>query len=166
MGYLGYMTSKRAENRCRTGLFCRSFPINGSFVLFNLVASLLKQLFGLVVLLRLSSLLSSALFLLERETYQKRSSMQAPVVEPAMEKEDLENDYGRSVDGKERRHSRWSIGEKTGDNRQDSFGDEAEGDVKCTDSNSTFVEIMLNLMQIQDPGVVVSFRQPHYDSKF
>lgn len=56
--------------------------------------------------------------------------MQAPMAEPAMEKEDLENDYGRSVDGKERRPSRWSIGEKTGDNRQDPFGDEAEGDVK------------------------------------
>jgi hypothetical protein len=63
-------------------------------------------------------------------TYRMRSPMQAPMAEPAMEKEDLENDYGRSVDGKERRRSRWSIGEKTGDNRQDPFGDEAEGDVK------------------------------------
>ena len=59
-----------------------------------------------------------------------RSSMQAPTAEPAMEKGDLENDYGRSVDGKERRRSRWSIGEKTGDNKQDPFGDEAEGDVR------------------------------------
>jgi hypothetical protein len=49
------------------GFLCRSFPINEPFVLFNLVGSLLKQLFGLVVLLRLSSLLVSALFLLERE---------------------------------------------------------------------------------------------------
>jgi len=38
-----------------------------SFVIFNLVGSLLIQLFGLVVLLRLSSLLVSPLFLLERE---------------------------------------------------------------------------------------------------
>jgi hypothetical protein len=65
-----------------------------------------------------------------------RSSMQAPMAptaptaEPTMEKEYLENDYGRSVDSKERRGSRWSIGEKTGDNKQDPFGDEAEGDVK------------------------------------
>jgi hypothetical protein len=56
--------------------------------------------------------------------------MQAPTAEPAMEKGDLENDYGRHVDVKERRRSRWSIGEKTGDSHQDPFGDEAEGDVK------------------------------------
>jgi hypothetical protein len=54
----------------------------------------------------------------------------APMVEPTMEKEDLENDYDHSVDDKGRRRSRWSIGEKTGDNKQDPFGDEAEGDVK------------------------------------
>jgi hypothetical protein len=56
--------------------------------------------------------------------------MQAPTTEPPMEMGDLENDYDRPMDGKERRRSRWSIGEKTGDNRQDPFGDEAEGDVK------------------------------------
>ena len=50
--------------------------------------------------------------------------------EPAMEKQDLENDYGQHMNGKARRGSRWSIGEKTGDNQQDPFGDEAEGDVK------------------------------------
>ena len=54
----------------------------------------------------------------------------APTAEPKMEKVDLENDYDQSVDGKGRRRSRWSIGEKTGDNKQDPFGDEAEGDVK------------------------------------
>ena len=47
-----------------------------------------------------------------------------------MEKEDLENEYGRPMDDKERRHSRWSIGEKTGDSHQDPFGDETEGEVK------------------------------------
>lgn len=67
MGILGYVTSNTLENRYRKGLLCRSFPVNGSFVLFNLVGSLLKQLFGLVVLLRPSSLLVSPLFLLERE---------------------------------------------------------------------------------------------------
>jgi hypothetical protein len=59
-----------------------------------------------------------------------RSSTRAPGAEPAMEKQDLENDYGRPVEGKARRESRWSIGEKTGDNQQDPFGDEEEGDVK------------------------------------
>lgn len=59
-----------------------------------------------------------------------RSSMQTPTAEPAMEKEDLENEYGRPMDGKERRRSRWSIGEKTGDSHQDPFGDEAESDVR------------------------------------
>jgi hypothetical protein len=54
----------------------------------------------------------------------------APTAEPTMEKVDLENDYDQSVDSKGRRRSRWSIGEKTGDNKQDPFGDEAEGDVK------------------------------------
>jgi hypothetical protein len=54
----------------------------------------------------------------------------APTAEPTMEKVDLENDYDQSMDGKGRRRSRWSIGEKTGDNKQDPFGEEAEGDVK------------------------------------
>lgn len=54
----------------------------------------------------------------------------APKTELGIEKQDLENDYGVPVDGKGRRRSRWSIGEKTGSHRQDPFGDEEEGDVK------------------------------------
>jgi hypothetical protein len=51
-------------------------------------------------------------------------------LEPALEKQESENDYGVLVNDKVRRGSRWSIGEKTGDHQQDPFGDEAGGDVK------------------------------------
>jgi hypothetical protein len=56
--------------------------------------------------------------------------MRAARAEPTMEKHDPENDYGVAANGKVRRGSRWSIGEKTGDDHQDPFGDEAEGDVR------------------------------------
>jgi hypothetical protein len=52
-----------------------------------------------------------------------------------MEKRDPENDYGQEVNGKVRRGSRWSIGEKSSDHRQDPFGDEVEGDVKYEAQN-------------------------------
>ena len=113
------------------GLLCRSFPINVSFCHFRScwfsshtavwVGGPAQTLFHFSK----SSLSCSSV-----NTYQMRSSMQAPTAEPAMEKEDLENEYGRTMDGKEQRRSRWSIGEKTGDSRQDPFGDEAEGDVR------------------------------------